>query len=394
MPINNNTFQKNANTSLVAQTIWKMGEVSRVDISRALRLYRSTVTNIISFLLESGVVLEGSAKASAAHGGRKAIELVLNEKFGCVFGFDIQPSHYRSMIISISGEVLWEDKGNLGNIPFEAMLWAVLEKAFQALDEIKIPLLSICFSFPGIIDHKEGKIINSDPFHVTNFNVRKLIQSRYDFPVYIENDANCAAWLDLTKSLQSGNDFENGLAIIADYHEEEQLFNDRLGVGIGVGVIVDGKVYHGSHEKAGEFRSITWTKDKVQQNGLSLELLRDAITNDCAFKEWFVDTMVSFIPLIVVMDFDVVMLHGVPFANKEKIVNLFKSEVPSFMDVLEETNCELHFGTESEMDAAKGAAMMYLHQLFAVPELTEDEYALDWETVIELAKSQRNNWIK
>lgn len=51
MPVNNNMFQKNSNISLVAKEIWKNKEVSRIEIARNLNLYRSTVTNIISFLL-------------------------------------------------------------------------------------------------------------------------------------------------------------------------------------------------------------------------------------------------------------------------------------------------------------------------------------------------------
>ena len=89
MPINNNMFQKNTNTALVTETIWRKGEISRVDISRSLHLYRSTVTNIISFLLDSGVVLEGETTGSPSQGGRKPILLRINDEFGCVFGIDI-----------------------------------------------------------------------------------------------------------------------------------------------------------------------------------------------------------------------------------------------------------------------------------------------------------------
>ena len=59
MPASNNVFQRNANTSLVAQLIWKQGGLSRVDISRTLQLNKSTVSNIISYLMDIGLVNEG-----------------------------------------------------------------------------------------------------------------------------------------------------------------------------------------------------------------------------------------------------------------------------------------------------------------------------------------------
>jgi len=109
MRINNNNFQKNANTSLVSQLIWKSPGISRVDIARELSLYRSTVTNIISALIDNDVVYEGEEGSGMSRGGRKPIILRLNEKFGCVIGFDIQPSHFRAVILDISGALLFQE---------------------------------------------------------------------------------------------------------------------------------------------------------------------------------------------------------------------------------------------------------------------------------------------
>ena len=71
MPASNNVFQKNANTSLVAQLIWRQGGLSRVDISRLLQLNKSTVSNIISYLMEIGLVSEGERKDATSLEGRK-----------------------------------------------------------------------------------------------------------------------------------------------------------------------------------------------------------------------------------------------------------------------------------------------------------------------------------
>ena len=93
MPASNNVFQRNANTSLIAQLIWRQEGLSRVDISRQLQLNKSTVSNIISYLMEVGLVHEGERKDATSLGGRKPIELSIAKDFACVFGFDLQPSH-------------------------------------------------------------------------------------------------------------------------------------------------------------------------------------------------------------------------------------------------------------------------------------------------------------
>ena len=127
MPASNNVFQKNANTSLVAQLIWRQGGLSRVDISRLLQLNKSTVSNIISYLMEIGLVSEGERKDATSLGGRKPIELTIARDFGCVFGFDLQPSHYRSVIMGADGSILWEVRGSKRQLSFESFVCSVVD---------------------------------------------------------------------------------------------------------------------------------------------------------------------------------------------------------------------------------------------------------------------------
>ncbi|MBO4279490.1 MAG: ROK family transcriptional regulator, partial [Spirochaetales bacterium] len=200
MPVDNNLFQKNANTSLVARLIWQRKSISRADIARELNLYRSTVTNITSYLISSGVIVEGKYLASTQQGGRKAVELSVNPNFGCVLGFDIQPSHYRSVILSADGTELWRETGSLGLIPFTEMIDKVIDRALMAHNSIKIPVIAMSFAIPGIIDVANGRVINSFPFGIRDLDIRALVHRRFDFPVFVENDANTAAWVDILKN--------------------------------------------------------------------------------------------------------------------------------------------------------------------------------------------------
>lgn len=388
MPINNNMFQKNANTALVTETIWRKGEISRVDISRTLSLYRSTVTNIISFLLDSGVVLEGETSASPSQGGRKPILIRINDDFGCVFGIDIQPSHYRIAILSLSGKTLYEEKGCLGEVSFEEMVWTLMDRTFSAhRDKVRTPVLAICFSIPGVISGNTGEIIYSNPFKLEKFNLRNFVRARYDYPVYVENDANCAAWWDLVK--YEHHDDENVLVLVGDYHEDTNLFNDRIGIGLGIGVLIGGKVYHGSHNKAGEFCSVSWYRDNETQNGLPVDLLKRTIEDEGAYRTWFRDTMISFVPLLVVMDFKCMILHGKPFADREKVLETIREETPTLFDALEFAGTELIFDYENDMVGAKGAAMMFLSRIFSVPDIMEKSDIPSWDELILFANRQK-----
>ena len=69
--------------------------------------------------------------------------------------------------------------------------------------------------------------------------MRKLIREVIDLPVYIDNDANCAAMAEAVAGAAKG---------------AKDSVTITLGTGVGAGVIVDGKIYSGFNQAGSEFR--------------------------------------------------------------------------------------------------------------------------------------------
>ena len=387
MPVDNNLFQKNANTSLVARLIWQRKSISRAEIARELNLYRSTVTNITSYLISSGVVVEGKRLTSTQQGGRKAVELSINPNFGCVIGFDVQPSHYRSVILSADGTELWRETGSFGVIPITEMIEKVIERALTAHRNIRIPVIAMSFAIPGIVDVASGRVLDSFPFGVRDLDIRALVNSRYPFPVCVENDANTAAWVDILKNGAWGN----AISVVADFHEESRMNSDIIGIGAGIGLILAGKVYRGTHNAAGEFKSITWKDGLTNQSGLPVEVLNSTIDNRASLSDWIEDTFRSFIPIISVMDVEKLILHGRPFADRKWVIDTLNSRVPSFLGLLDQYRCQMVFDSQDECVSASGAAMMCLHNLFSVPLLedAEKDDTFTWQKTIDFLQGQK-----
>ncbi|MBR5098715.1 MAG: ROK family transcriptional regulator, partial [Spirochaetales bacterium] len=385
--VDNNLFQKNANTSLVARLIWQRKSISRAEIARELNLYRSTVTNITSYLISSGVVVEGKRLASTQQGGRKAVELSINPNFGCVFGFDVQPSHYRSVILSADGTELWRETGSFGVIPITEMIYKVIDRTMAAHRNIKIPVIAMSFAIPGIVDVTNGCVLDSYPFAIKDLDVRELVNRKYPFPVYVENDANTAAWVDILKNGAWGN----AISVVADFHEESRLNSDIIGIGAGVGLILSGKVYRGTHNAAGEFKSISWKEGLTNQSGLPVNILNNTIDDRACLSDWIEDTFRSFIPIISVMDVEKIILHGRPFAERQWVIETLDSRVPSFLGLLDQYRCQMVFDSQDECVSASGAAMMCLHNLFSVPLLedAEKEGTFTWQKTIDFLQGQK-----
>ena len=386
MPVDNNLFQKNANTSLVARIIWQRKSISRAEIARELNLYRSTVTNITAYLIRSGVIQEGRLLESSQQGGRKAVELSINPDFGCVLGFDIQPSHYRAVILSVDGTELWRETGSFGFIPLTEMFEKAIQRALEAHKSIKSPIISMSFAVPGIVDDTYGRIVSSFPFGVSDLDVRQILGQKYTYPVYIENDANTAAWLDVLKNHAWGN----AVSIVADYHEESKIDPNIIGIGAGIGLIFSGKVYRGTHNAAGEFKSITWREGMNNQSGLDVGILRNTEDNKEALADWIEDSFRSFIPVLSVIDAEKIILHGRPFSDKQWVLETLQHRVPSFLGLLKEYQCGMVFDSQDECVSAIGAAMMCLHNLFSVPDLdsADQDWRLNWTETIDTLKKQ------
>lgn len=109
-------------------------------------------------------------------------------------------------------------------------------------------LLGIGIGVPGIIDMKTGMVHESPNLpDWADYPARDEIERRLKTRVILENDANAAALGE--KWLGAARDFED-MAMLT------------LGTGVGGGLVLGGRVWHGMTGMAGEFGHIT-----VEPNG-------------------------------------------------------------------------------------------------------------------------------
>ncbi len=386
--ISNNLYQKNVNIALIAQLVWKKPGIARADIARELNLYRSTVTNITNYLIDNGVIVEGSERSSQSHGGRKAITLSLNPSIGIVAGFDLQPSHYRATLIDIYGKTIWSEIGNTPDAGFDAIIDFLMDKVIGVSNKLSLSLLGVCFGVPGVVDGERGIVKYAEPLKLYDYDFYKHFKAKYPYFVIIENDANCTAWYEMVNSKDIQSDL---IALYGDYHESNNQFDDRNGVGIGIGIAIDGKVYHGAHSSAGEFCSVTWNKEMSGQSGISNEELSRTQSDLAVWEKWVGDIFLSLVPVVSVIDPKYFYMIGKPFADKDSMLATIKRKAPAFLDVLEKYGVELVFDSSDEMAVAEGAARMYLQNMFSIPELSKIKSVLsfDWDSMIKNMKARQ-----
>lgn len=124
--------------------------------------------------------------------------------------------------------------------PHRELCSQILDAAKSALRDCSATLNdveSIGIGIPGAVDSEAGVITFSSNLFVENFQLKEMLTKIIDKPIFIENDANAAAYGEFVcGSLQNSR---NAVAL-------------TLGTGIGCGIIIDGKLYRGATPAAGE----------------------------------------------------------------------------------------------------------------------------------------------
>ncbi len=95
---------------------------------------------------------------------------------------------------------------------------------------------------PGPLDRDTGTIINTPNLGWRNFPLRDLISNALGVPAALDNDANCATYGEWW--LGAGKDVDN-------------LIGLTLGTGIGGGIVLNGRIFHGVSDAAGEIGHMT-----------------------------------------------------------------------------------------------------------------------------------------
>lgn len=116
----------------------------------------------------------------------------------------------------------------------EGLIRRLLERNSLTTGDLK----GVGAAFPSYIDHHTGTIVETmNIMALENVPMQQIMSERLGLPVRIENDANAAALAELR--LGAGKGFDN-------------FVYATLSTGIGGGLILNGKLYHGMHGMAGE----------------------------------------------------------------------------------------------------------------------------------------------
>jgi len=178
----------------------------------------------------------------------------LKNKFA--IGVDLGGTNIVCAIINYTGEILSSIKvptyAERGKEETIERIKSTIHKTISKSKIEKNNIIGIGIGAPGPLDIKRG-IINFAPNLPgwRDVTLREILEDEFNREVILENDANAAAWGERCFGVGQGVD---------------NLVCFTLGTGIGGGIIIDGKIYHGDTCGAGEIGHMTVNKDGPRCN--------------------------------------------------------------------------------------------------------------------------------
>ena len=247
------------NLRIVLEAIRLFGPLSRKEIAQRTELRFQTVSNITRKLLDANLILE-TDRLQKGRGAPTAL-FNLNAQGAFSIGLDFDREHFTVVLVDFLGNVCQRVSYSvLSPMPEEAIALMVdsVNELIRRQGANKEHIWGIGVGLPGPLGISEGSVVtnvaNPSAFPGwDNVPIADILSRRLGLPVFIENNASAAAagerWYGRGRHIKN-------------------FFHLFFGVGLGGGLVLNGRPYDGHNGNAGEIGAIPTTSGYHTATGL------------------------------------------------------------------------------------------------------------------------------
>lgn len=242
--------KKSTHKRLIIKYLFLDGPKTNLELGKLVKLSTPKIISLLNELKAEGLIEElGQGDSS---GGRRPNLYGNKEDAFYIIGISI--SIYKTSVTifnaknqNVSGNQELTHTISHGT----SIIDPIVEFTQHIIQENRIPnerILGVGIEMPGLIDHKTG--INKT-YLISEQPVAEVFSRKFGMVVFIENDAKTRAFAEL----------KFGLA-----RKKQNVLVLNLDWGIGLGIIVNGKLYGGRDGFAGEFGHIPMIDNEILCN--------------------------------------------------------------------------------------------------------------------------------
>lgn len=222
----------------IIKNLYLKGANTASEICTQVGISLPTVNSLLGDLMSSGEVIKHGRAES--QGGRKPDLYRLAENAFYVLSVDLSRFNTNLALYSCTHSLISPKVSHKLTLNNEKETFDTLcEHIEDYLEKTGIPsekVIAIGLSMPGLIDSVGG--VNYTYLKFGKKTLFENLESRFDKKIFLENDARAMTLAEY--KFGSKHSYKNVLGIF-------------IGWGIGLGIIIDGKIYQGASGFAGEF---------------------------------------------------------------------------------------------------------------------------------------------
>ncbi|HOW32592.1 MAG TPA: ROK family transcriptional regulator, partial [Bacteroidales bacterium] len=235
-----NLSKKNLLKILILEELYRSGCKSIPELSKSIRMSTPTITRAIDELMADQLILEEGIGSSS--GGRRPNLYGINPVSRYVMGIDVNRFYVRIGLFDFHNQPAAKIKVLNEGLETQENILSFLQKSVidylqeSGIDDNK--LIGIGIAMPGLIDIHTG--ITYSYLHEEK-PATIMFENMLNHPVFVEHDTRAMALGEQAFGLAKGK--SNVLCL-------------NIGSGIGLGMILNGKLYVGNSGFSGEFGHI------------------------------------------------------------------------------------------------------------------------------------------
>lgn len=235
-PIHAPPTARTASEDAVLQALWTLTTATRADLVVETGLTHPTVSAALDRLTASGWIEPCGIGSST--GGRRPHLFRFNPEAALLIGLDVGGTKIAGGLLTLDGRPIARNvlRTAVGPAdPFERIC-QVIDLLIAEIPAGK-PLLGIGLGLPGVTNRSRGTVTLAPALGWRHFPLGPLLADRYGVTIQLENDVNAILlgerWRGAARTAR------HALCV-------------AIGTGIGAALLMDGRLYRGASEAAGE----------------------------------------------------------------------------------------------------------------------------------------------
>jgi transcriptional regulator of PTS gene len=224
---------------MVFSVIRQKAPLPRIDIVTSTGLSPASITSITAHLIAKGLIQEvaSTTRTTGLKRGRPTVDLKVRGAAHMVAGIKLTDQSATVTIVDFDGKQITGSKfASPASILTKAQVLDFLEQVLtDTLDQCDLNLADLSgvgIGIPGLVDALKGHVYWSPILTDRDLPLQSMLYDRFGVPVFLDNDANLVAIAE--QRFGHGKTARNFIVISVEQ-------------GVGMGIVVDGKLYRGAN---------------------------------------------------------------------------------------------------------------------------------------------------